>query len=63
MLRNATKDVPIAFVWNMDGIDHSDWADAHPENVYVPIDFSADQVPVLVSRDRQTDHSRRMYFH
>jgi hypothetical protein len=50
MLRNAPEDDPTAFIWNMDEKGHSDWADAHPETVYVPTDFSADQAPVPVSR-------------
>lgn len=49
-LRNAIDGVPTSFVWNMDEIGHSDWADAHPETVYVPGDFPTAHVPVPVPR-------------
>jgi transposase len=36
-LQNTINNEPAGFVWNMDEIGHSDWADAHPETVYVPV--------------------------
>jgi hypothetical protein len=50
MLPDAIDDIPATFIWNMDEIGHSDWADAHREAVYVPHDISADHIPVTVSR-------------
>jgi hypothetical protein len=49
-LRNTIDNGPAGFVWNMDEIDHSNWADAHPETVYLPGDFPADQVLIPVNR-------------
>jgi hypothetical protein len=49
-LRDAIDDIPATFIWNMDEISHSDWADAHQEVVYVPGDIDADHIPVPVSR-------------
>jgi hypothetical protein len=34
---------------NMDELGHADWPDAHPDAVYVPIEFEADLVPIPVS--------------
>jgi hypothetical protein len=42
--------VPSRFLSNMDEDSHADWPDAHPETVYVPIEFEADSVPIFASR-------------
>jgi hypothetical protein len=49
-LRNAIDDVLIPFARNIDKIEHSDWADAHPETLYVLTDLINDQVPLPVNR-------------
>jgi hypothetical protein len=48
--RDAVDDILAMFIWSMDEIGHSDWADAHQEAVYVPGDIAADHIPVPVSR-------------
>jgi hypothetical protein len=48
--RNTIDGVPIPFIWNMDEIGHFEWADSHPETVYVPSDSTVGQVPIPVDR-------------
>jgi hypothetical protein len=50
MLRNAIDDILIPVVRNIDKIGQFDWADAHPEALYVLADLIIDQVPFLVNR-------------
>jgi hypothetical protein len=42
VLRNNTDGVRIPFIWNTGEIDHSEWADSHPETGYVPGNVAAD---------------------
>jgi hypothetical protein len=50
LLQRTIEEVPTAFIWNMDEIGHSDWADAHQELVYVPSNFEEDHIPIPVNR-------------
>jgi hypothetical protein len=49
-LPKAIDDLPTAFIWNMDEIGHSDWADAHADTMFVPSDFESDSVPIPLNR-------------